>query len=51
MIKMGFETSARLLVLIKRVHVIKIHYPFGFDVLALAERLTKLDRLYPLDRG
>ena len=33
--------------LVKRLQVIKIHYPPGFDV--LAERVTNPDHLYPLD--
>ena len=43
---MGFEPSARLLVLIKRVQMIKIHYPPGFDV--LAERVMNLHHCTPL---
>ena len=31
---MGYEPSARLLFLIKRVQMMKSHYPLGFDVLA-----------------
>ena len=45
----GIATSARILVLIKRVQIVMIHYPLGYDV--KAERVVNHHYLYPLDQN